>query len=118
MDIVEQLGTGVPRILQTYSKKCFYLSDNFIRMLFSKENVTKNITEQVEKLVFTIENEMTLQELMIKCGIKHRPTFIYNYIKPAMAVGFIEMSRPEKPNYKNQKYRLSLLRIAFKKQLA
>jgi len=31
MDLVEQLGSSVPRILQACGKECFYFSDNFIR---------------------------------------------------------------------------------------
>ena len=34
LDLVEQLGSGVPRILETYSKTCFKFSDNFLRMFF------------------------------------------------------------------------------------
>ena len=40
---------------------------------------------------------MTLSELMTKCEIKHRPTFLYNYIQPALEIGLIEMTIPEKP---------------------
>ena len=34
IDLVEQLGSGIPRILETYGKDCFYFSDNFLRMVF------------------------------------------------------------------------------------
>ncbi|MCZ4223307.1 RNA-binding domain-containing protein [Pedobacter rhodius] len=32
LDLVEQLGSGIPRILESYSKDCFKFSDNFLRM--------------------------------------------------------------------------------------
>jgi hypothetical protein len=32
MDLVEQLVSGVPRILQSYEEECFYFSENFICM--------------------------------------------------------------------------------------
>jgi len=32
--VVEQLGTGIPRILESYPKECFKFSDNFLRMSF------------------------------------------------------------------------------------
>lgn len=32
--LVEQLGSGVPRILESYGKECFHFSDNFLRMSF------------------------------------------------------------------------------------
>jgi predicted HTH transcriptional regulator len=34
MEMVENLGTGVPRILDFYGQECFLFSDNFIRMSF------------------------------------------------------------------------------------
>lgn len=32
--LVEQLGSGIPRILDFYSKDCFKFTDHFIRMKF------------------------------------------------------------------------------------
>jgi len=32
LDMVEHLGSGVPRILQSYPKSCFIFTDNFLRM--------------------------------------------------------------------------------------
>ncbi|MBE0424546.1 MAG: putative DNA binding domain-containing protein [Lutibacter sp.] len=34
LDMVEQLGSGVPRILEYYDKACFKFSENFLRMTF------------------------------------------------------------------------------------
>ncbi|MBE8722038.1 hypothetical protein [Sphingobacterium pedocola] len=34
MELVEQLGSAVPRILRAYAKECFQFSTNFIRMSF------------------------------------------------------------------------------------
>lgn len=34
LDMVEQLGSGVPRILRAYDKSCFIISDNYLRMIF------------------------------------------------------------------------------------
>ena len=44
---------------------------------------------------------------MDKLKLKHRPTFLYSYVKPALDEGFIEMTLPEKPNDPNQKYTLT-----------
>ncbi len=44
LDIVEQLGSGVPRILRAYSKECFVFGDSFTRMIFK---FNKEITHQV-----------------------------------------------------------------------
>lgn len=37
--MVEQLGSGVPRILESYPKECFKFSENFLRMTFPVEQV-------------------------------------------------------------------------------
>ena len=43
-----QLGSGVPRILQAYSKDCFKFADNYLHMTFP---ATKQVTTQVEELI-------------------------------------------------------------------
>lgn len=37
LGMVEQLGSGVPRILESYGKECFSFSDHFLRMVFPIE---------------------------------------------------------------------------------
>ncbi len=55
---------------------------------------------------------------MAEMDLSHRPSFRKNYLRPAMSSGFVEMTRPDAPRAKNQKYRLTrrgrdvLLRIA------
>ncbi|MBY0244641.1 MAG: hypothetical protein K2Q03_04205 [Sphingobacteriaceae bacterium] len=39
--------------------------------------------------------------------ITHKPTFLYNYLKPSLAFGFIEMTQPNSPNSPTQQYRLT-----------
>jgi predicted HTH transcriptional regulator len=36
--LVEQLGSGIPRILESYGKECFQFSENFLRMTFPTSN--------------------------------------------------------------------------------
>jgi len=38
-------------------------------------------------------------------NLKHRPTFRKNYLHPALAAELIEMTIPETPNARGQKYR-------------
>lgn len=35
LELVEQLGSGIPRILEHYGKESFKFSDNFLRMTFT-----------------------------------------------------------------------------------
>ena len=50
LEMVEQLGSGIPRILAAYGKDCFHFSENFLRMVFPAiEKVTEQVTEQVRE---------------------------------------------------------------------
>jgi hypothetical protein len=52
---------------------------------------------------------MDRQEIQNRLGLAHRESFRLNYLKPALAQGFIEMTTPDKPNSRLQKYRLTIL---------
>jgi Fic family protein len=67
---------------------------------------TVQVTEQVKKLLEVLgSKELTTKELMAKVGLKHRPTFRNNYLLPALELGIVEMTLPDKPNSSNQKYK-------------
>lgn len=64
-------------------------------------------SDQVAKLLKVLGNDtLTALELMERLQLKHRPTFRKNYLNPALEKGLIEMTIPDKPNSKNQKYRI------------
>lgn len=66
LDLVEQLGTGIIRILKSYSKDVYEFSDNFIRVNFkfksseSLSNIPKAISRNDYLLTGTQENIMKL----------------------------------------------------------
>jgi len=114
LDLVEHLGSGVPRILRSYGKECFKFTENFLRMTFPvseqvTEQVTEQVSEQVKELISILDKEMNRQEIQTKLGLSHRENFRSNYLKPALEQGFIEMTIPDKPNSSLQKYRLTIL---------
>ena len=37
-------------------------------------------------------------------GLRHRPTFVYDYLKPLLDNQKLQMTIPDKPKSKNQKY--------------
>lgn len=45
-----------------------------------------------------------LKEIMTKAGLKHRPSFIENYLKPLINSDLISLIVPDKPNSPKQKY--------------
>lgn len=49
VDLIENIGSGVLRILDAYDKSCFKFMDHFLRVSFKyKENPFKYDTEQVK----------------------------------------------------------------------
>jgi len=64
-------------------------------------------------LVYALKGEMTRDEIQSVLQLKDRKSFRQSYIKPALEELFIEMTIPNKPNSKMQKYRLTLKGIAF-----
>lgn len=50
------------------------------------------------------DDELSSIEIMQLLGLSNRPTFRKNYLHPALEHGFVEMTIPNKPNSRNQKY--------------
>lgn len=70
------------------------------------EQVGEQVTEQVERLLEVIGDKVySTKELMELLGLKHRPTFRDNYLLPALELGLIEMTVPDKPNSSKQRYK-------------
>ena len=68
---------------------------------------TLQVTHHVKTLLNIMSGEMGRSELMEKLELADRVNFSKNYIKPALEQGFVEMTIPDKPNSKLQKYRLT-----------
>ena len=64
------------------------------------------IPEAVRKLLDVMDDDVsyTSNELMEKLGLKAKEGFRRNYLRPALMMNFIQMTIPEKPNSRNQRY--------------
>ena len=49
---------------------------------------------------------------MGKVGLKHRPTFMDNYLHPALGKGLVQALYSDKPNHPRQKYLLTAKGLA------
>ncbi|TNF46288.1 MAG: transcriptional regulator, partial [Bacteroidetes bacterium] len=132
---IERLGTGIPDMISRcidagLSEPEFYQEESFKAVIRRKseiavqateqvtEQVTEQATEQVSKLIRIMEDlPFSLSDLMQKLELKHRPTFLYNYLKPALENKWIEMTNPESPNSPNQRYRITTKGKELKKDI-
>ncbi len=118
LELVEHLGSGMNRILKAYDRSIFKLSENFLEIVFPFANENVQVTEQVKQLLICISNnEMSIKEVLAKMNLKRRQTLMHDLIKPALALGLIELTNPESPKSPTQKYRLTNKGINFKDQL-
>ena len=70
---------------------------------------TNNLASEntfAKRLVNVLGNEvLTTNEIMLRLGMTHKPTFRKNYLNPAIEMGLVEMTVPGKPRSRYQKYR-------------
>jgi ATP-dependent DNA helicase RecG len=60
-------------------------------------------------LLARIEGEMTRQAIQDALGLADREHFRKTYLAPALEQDVIEMTLPDKPNSRSQRYRLTAL---------
>ena len=52
---------------------------------------------------------MSRVELMDALGLADRKHFAETYLQPALSAGLVEMTRPDSPRIRSQRYRLTAL---------
>ena len=102
-------------IMNTSSSDCSRLIEFMLRIFYcalqdydQDSKHARKVTPSMEKLLSVMKagESYANRELMDLVGIRHRPTFRDNYLLPCIGAGMIEMTEPDKPNSRNQKYRL------------
>ena len=66
---------------------------------------TQQDTDHVEQLVAVLTGEKSRASIQAGLELKDRPHFIETYLKPALEAGLIEMTLPDKPTSRHQRYR-------------
>lgn len=115
MELVEHLGSGMQRILKSYDANIFHVSEHFFEIRFPMDARALEMIEettaqpiQVTAQVGTFcQQAHSAKEIMEELGLKHWKTFQQNYLKPLLEVDFIEMTIPNKPQSRLQKYQLT-----------
>jgi Fic family protein len=73
----------------------------------SAPEVTPYVTPEVRKMLSILKGEMSRKEIQQILGLKDEKHFRTAYQQPAIAAGLIEMTVPDKPNSRLQKYRIT-----------
>ena len=117
LELVEQLGSGVPRILQSYGKECFRFMDSFTRMVFPSsvpvhieeaqedfkvglvDGLVDGLVESQQKIVrLIVENpKISKREMAKEIGISS--TAIDNNIKSLKEKGLVERRGSDRTGY-------------------
>lgn len=71
--------------------------------------VNMEVTMEVAALLAAIDGEMSRKMLQAALGLKHVEYFRKAYLVPAIAAGLLEMTLPNQPNSRLQRYRLTAL---------
>lgn len=64
--------------------------------------VTHQVTPQVAKLIQVLTREMGRVELQGVLGLSDRKSFLERYLRPALELQLVEMTRPAQPNSRMQ----------------
>ena len=72
----------------------------------SSLRVPYKILDKLQKNIIQFCNiPRSSREILEHIGYSYHPTHISKFIKPLLQMGYLEMTEPDKPNSKNQKYR-------------
>ncbi len=122
LDLIEQWGSGIRRIFEEAQQlglpepQMVEIGMRVRFIVFLKEAVNaevnaevgEQVTEQVKRLLLCLRNKpLSIRDIMQSLNLSHRPTLLYDYIKPAIEGGFVEMTQPDSPKSPSQKYRLT-----------
>lgn len=83
----------------------------------ASDHASDHASLQVEKLISVLIGEVGRSELQELLSIKNRDYFRTDYLIPAINDGYIELTIPDKPNSRNQKYRLTTKGLELKEAL-
>lgn len=110
--LMEKLGRGSAMI----KKECednglptpkWHSDQSGVTLTFFTPEAIPEVAPEVTKVIRSIIGEMSKKDLLEKVGLKDDKNFSSLYLKPAMKLKLIEMTIPDKPTSRNQKYRLT-----------
>ncbi len=120
MKLVEQIGSGIRRIHDAclehgVAEPAIQVSPDWLTVTFPRQeaavapHVTPHVTPHVGRLIAALQGEMSRAELMDALNLADRRHFVRTYLKPGLRAGLVEMTLPDSPRSRSQRYRLTAL---------
>ena len=116
LDFVEQLGSGMSRILSTYDKNVFSFTSHFMTVRYDylggytlQGNIQDNTQDDpqddmTKKILAYCNAPRSKAEITAFCGYKDSKSFAKRYLQPSIESRQLSLTIPEKPTSKNQRY--------------
>lgn len=119
LDLVEQMGSGIARILQNYPKTVYRFTNNFIRItmpyatgFMESQNInmqatmqaTTQATTQAEKVLLFCQTPKSRSEIQEHLGLKHREYFRKAILNPLIKSEQLRLTLPDKPTSPKQQF--------------
>lgn len=111
------MGSGIPRALEAWPQIDLVddlAGNQFSAVVWRPESEWQHtgedageVTGEVMRLFAVIQGEMKRADIQAALGLRHEDHFRETYLRPALEVGAIEMTIPDKPRSRFQKYRLT-----------
>ena len=83
-----------------------FMLDTILSAILTPQE-SPQVTPQVKRLLSVLDGEMSRQDILHALGLSDRKSLRQRYLLPALQHGYMEMTRPDAPNARNQKYRLT-----------
>ena len=124
MKLVEQIGSGIRRIHDAcrehgVAEPAIEVSPDWLTVTFPRPveastphvspHAAPHVSPHVGRLIAVLHGEMNRAELMDALGLTDRQHFARTYLRSGLAAGLVEMTQPDRPRSRNQRYRLTAL---------
>ena len=108
--------TGVERPDKIQNDFLVDMASDLVKAMFSDKRakgttapvagqVAGQVSPEVGRVLEVLQTEMVRLEIQKRLKLKGRANFEERYLKPALQAGFIELTIPDKPRSRLQKYR-------------
>ena len=126
LDMVEHLGSGIPRILEYYPRSIYHFTSNFVRLILPysegfdqtsdqakvnnnntfepTDQATVQVTDQAKILLEYCCIPRSSKEIMEHLNLTHRQHFRNTILHPLLSSGKLIRTIPDKPSSPKQQY--------------